>query len=205
MSSCGHSHGPGETCDHQSVVGFDPGNSLLGEIDIDKVRCLNESRTGSLKDVLLKKDNSTVISEEDEDPELLMFIPFFSPVQIRAIKVSSSLNPPRKVKLITNRDQLDFHDAQRIPGQQELDLAIDGQDLEYPLKSHKFLNVSILILFFTGGASSSSQIQLDSLEIFGISSKLKREAVITVYESKPMLSDHSTKNSSSTISSNLNF
>jgi hypothetical protein len=132
-------------------------------------------------------------SDEDEDPELLMIIPFTSPVQIRAIQLSSASNPPRSVKLIVNREGIDFSDAETLEGQQELDLVVDGSEAEYPLKVHKFLNVSNLALFFKG---EDDFVQVDALELKGVSTKYKREAVLAVYESKPMLQDHSVPSAS---------
>jgi hypothetical protein len=205
--SCGHSHGPGQVCDHGPRVDeFDAGDSLYGAINLNEVRCLNERRPQSCQRVLRpfadkdniiaddEKNSNILQSEQDEEPELLMHIPFTSPVQIRSITISGVTVSapgafPQSAKLIINKEGLDFSDAESLSGQQSLDLVVNGQEAEYPLKVHKFLNVSSLTILLKG-SEACEFIQVDFLGLKGTSSEAKRQAVVAVYESRPMSSDH---------------
>lgn len=119
----GHSH------DHDH--GDELGQSLRKHVDIDRVECLNEEVPGSGRAVLkLHEDRlsavPSLLSPED-DPELLLVIPFTEAVTIQSITVRNASSntetaSPRRIKLFANREDLDFDTARELPAQQELEL-----------------------------------------------------------------------------------
>jgi len=124
----GHSHDHG---DHGGGNGDGLGTSLRKQVDLDRVVCLNEEVPDSGK-LVLKLHEDRLSSEPslrspDGDPELLLTIPFTEAVTVWYVTVrngSSSRDTasPRKIKLFTNRDDLDFETARELPAQQELNL-----------------------------------------------------------------------------------
>jgi hypothetical protein len=97
-----HIHGP--NCGCKDYLGVENANDLLGSIDVEKVRCLNEtsSKTGNglfrEYDRRFEKEYSVV---SDCDGEVLLIVPFLSQVKIRAICVigQSIMNAPHTLKL----------------------------------------------------------------------------------------------------------
>lgn len=119
----------GHTHDHDHSD--DLGLSLRKYVDLDRVECLNEETAGSGRAIL--KPHEERLSAEpslcspEGDPELLLTIPFTEAVTIQSITVrDSSTNTetasPRKIKIFTNREDLDFETARELPAQQELEL-----------------------------------------------------------------------------------
>jgi hypothetical protein len=71
-------------------VGAENADDLVGIIDIDKVRCLNEESANSGKQVFKIYDDrfdKTKCVASDCDGELLFIVPFTSQVKVRAINV----------------------------------------------------------------------------------------------------------------------
>ena len=119
----GHSHDH----DHADELGL----SLRKHVDIDRVVCLNEEVVGSGRAILKTHDerlsaDPSLLSPEG-DPELLLHIPFSEAVTVQSITIRNASTrdasaSPRKVKLFTNREILDFDEARDLPAQQELEL-----------------------------------------------------------------------------------
>lgn len=83
-----HVHGP--ACGCVEYVGAEDANDLVGIIDIDNVRCLNEETAGSGKTVFKSFDDRFDKSKfvaSDCDGELLFIVPFTSQVKLRSICV----------------------------------------------------------------------------------------------------------------------
>ena len=163
----GHSH---DHLDHEDGLGL----SLRPLIDFPKVRCLNESRPNSGRDILKLHEERlsstpSLISQED-DPELLLYIPFTEAVTITFIAIRSIVEiattqaqgnnndnqsfptaPPRNIKLFTNRDDLDFDTARDMDSQMSMELLpphhfVDGT-IDYPLRpAGRFQNISSLTI-----------------------------------------------------------
>lgn len=85
-----HVHGP--NCGCAEYVGAEDANDLIGAVDLDKVRCLNEEfpNTGKLvfKAYDQRFDKAKYVAS-DCDGELLLIVPFTSSVKIRSICVIS--------------------------------------------------------------------------------------------------------------------
>ena len=156
-----------------------------------------------------------LVSDDDDPPELLIHVPFEGLVKITAFSVvscSGSVNgsgvgasgeledetsPPTRVRLFVNRDDLDFDSLASVEPTQEFELAggggsAEGSRVEYPCKPSKFGGVYSVDVHFPGNGSSgnSKNTRVDFLGFKGTHTQGKREAVVAVYESRAMPSDH---------------
>lgn len=178
MSCDGHSH------DHDHSEPDDTnaalGASLRPSIDLPSVRCLNESRPGAGRDVLkLYEDRRTpdpsLLSQEDpdEDPELLLIVPFSEAVTMRSLSVMSHADAPersvgaaaaattaapRTLRIYVNRPDLDFETVRDLQPAATLSIVPSshqwtdehaGGTIDYPLRpAGRFQNVSEIALYF---------------------------------------------------------
>lgn len=62
--------------------------------------------------------------------------------------------------------------------------------MEYPVKAHRFMNCSHLVMHFPQDENAGEAKELYWLGFKGIPTEWKREAVVTVYESQANLADH---------------
>lgn len=197
----GHSH------DHDH--GDDLGLSLRKYVDVDRIVCLNEEVAGSGRSIVKMHDERlsaepSLLSPED-DPELLLTIPFTEAVTMHSITIrnassSSETASPRKVKLFTNREDLDFDTARELPAQQELTLLpsdhfADGT-IDYPCRpAGRFQNISSIAIFVVDNYddSNESATEITYVGFKGKGTQAKRVAVDCVYESQGMPKDHKVK------------
>ena len=118
--------------------------------------------------------------------------------------------PPTRVRLFVNRDDLDFDSLASAEPTQEFEVAsgggggaAEGSKVEYPCKPSKFSGVYSVDVHSpgnsgggsggSGGGSSSNgscNTRIDFLGFKGTHTQGKREAVVAVYESRAMPSDH---------------
>ena len=178
---------------------------MFAAIDTSKVRCLNESELGAgvhpFKPYSQRRDPEPRLDSHDDDPELLLFVPFTRVVKLKSINVigghAGEGTAPAKIKLIVNRDDVDFSNCRELPAVQELELVAeaasvgDGGGIDYPLKVSKFQNVSSLTLFFSenGGADVTS---VSYVGFKGEVTTARHGVVECVYESAPQMADHKT-------------
>uniref|UniRef100_A0A0D6QX95 PITH domain-containing protein n=1 Tax=Araucaria cunninghamii TaxID=56994 RepID=A0A0D6QX95_ARACU len=172
--------------------------SLYKHIDFPRVSALNESVAGSVKAVFKswdhRLDNSSECLESNEDdPELIVYIPFTSDVKIKSISVIGGTEgtSPSRMRAFINRDGIDFSDAQEMAPVQEWELAENVQgELEYQTKYSRFQGVANLTLHFPEnfGAETTKIIYIG---LRGEATQIKRDVVATiVYEALPNPSDH---------------
>lgn len=197
----GHSH------DHEH--GDELGMSLRPQFDLDRVVCLNEEVPNSGRAVLkLHEERLTAtpsLKSPENDPELLLTIPFTEAVTIQSISVRSAgessddAHPPKTIKIFTNREDLDFDTARELPPQATLELLpphhfAEGS-IDYPLRpAGRFQNVSSVTIYIVdsyGGDDTATEVTFVGLK--GKGSNMKRRAVETVYESRGMPKDHKVK------------
>ncbi|KAL3780845.1 hypothetical protein ACHAW5_000839 [Stephanodiscus triporus] len=175
----GHSH------DHEHAESDDTnpslGTSLRPSIDFHNVVCLNESRPNSGRDVLkLHEDRlssfPSLLSQEDpdEEPELLLIVPFVEAVTIRSVcvlshahraprsssssEVTTTTAPPRTLRVYANRPNLDFETVRDldpdatimlVPPSHQWDASHATGTIDYPLRpAGRFHNVSEIALYF---------------------------------------------------------
>lgn len=135
---------------------------------------------------------------------------------------SQSTSAPRKVKIFANRTDLDFDSARELDPTAEIELVppehlAEVEDsgeqehagsLDYPLRPlSKFKYCTSLTLFFEDNFASASGLDEIPTEITyigfkGSGTKLKRQAVQAVYESRGMKKDHKTPGSEFGLSDN---
>jgi hypothetical protein len=112
------------------------------------------------------------------------------------IRAEPSPNAPRKLKLFTNRDDLDFSAAADTPAVQTLDIPQQppGGDevMELPIKRALFNNVHALTLFIEENHSDGEEevTMLSYLGFKGDFAQLRKDPVVTFYEAAANPADH---------------
>lgn len=103
-----------------------PSNDLLPHIDLAGVCALNESERNACQRVFKPHDRRLeregFVDSEEDDPQLIIHVPFISPVQIRSISVLGGPDgtAPGRLLAFVNREALDFADAEQTPPVQVL-------------------------------------------------------------------------------------
>jgi hypothetical protein len=209
----GHSH---DHLDHDDGLGL----SLRPLIDMPGVICLNESIPHAGRSILkLHEERLTVepaLISNDDDPELLLYIPFTEATTVSFLSIRSAggaggvvpTAPPRRIKLFANRDDLDFDTARELQASGELELVpphhfAEGT-IDYPLRpAGRFQNIASLTILVVdnfasgGGVGDEDDDDEDGVSTLityvglkGRGSRQKRQCVETVYETQGMRKDH---------------
>ena len=104
-----------------------------------QVRCLNEEAEGSCRHVFKpwheRLQVGPALRSDEDDPELLLHVPFDGAVKLRGITVIGGPDgaAPAKLKVWINREDLDFGTVADLPAAQEWDLVDNPRGLvEYP-------------------------------------------------------------------------
>eukprot|EP01117_Protostelium_nocturnum_P007476 TRINITY_DN2672_c0_g1_i1.p1 TRINITY_DN2672_c0_g1~~TRINITY_DN2672_c0_g1_i1.p1 ORF type:complete len:213 (-),score=59.16 TRINITY_DN2672_c0_g1_i1:29-667(-) len=207
---CHDEHSEHHGHDHSKDVELERGQeySLYQHIDTTKVICLNEKIKDSSISIF-KPWNERLSKEKylesDVDEELIINIPFTQSIKLKSLIIIGATpeESPKKLKLFTNREDIDFSNASSIKPIQEFDLVSDPKgEYEYPTKISLFNNVNRIILYIPQNFGANTT-KICYVGLKGDYSPLaRREAVITSYESKPQLSDHKLPNES-TVSRNI--
>lgn len=202
MECQGHSHDHG---DH----GDDLGLSLRPQMDLDRVQCLNEVVRDSGRAILKLHEErlspTPSLRSPEDDPELLLTIPFTEAVTCLSICIGSTggsetTAPPRRVKLFCDRETMDFDIARELEPAMTLEILPPDHmpeegTIDYPLRpAGRFQNISILTLFFETNYDDNGEAgtEITYVGVKGKGTKIKRAAVECVYESQGMLKDHKT-------------
>ena len=87
-----------------------------------QVQCLNEAIQGTCKEVFKPwskrlEPSDPPLESNENDPELLLHVPFSGDVRIRAISVIGGTDgtAPAELKVFINREDLDFSTAAEVP------------------------------------------------------------------------------------------
>jgi hypothetical protein len=101
-----HDHGHDHDHDHDDEVEDANGDSLYPFIDTSKLRVLNaldpQAAANPIKPFHERQDRSRFLASNDDDPEMILFIPFTEAVSIKSICISGSSGDgthPKAVKL----------------------------------------------------------------------------------------------------------
>jgi hypothetical protein len=152
------------------------------------------------------------LRSQEDDPELLLYIPFTEAVTITHLAIRSvpgdddddfPTAPPRTVKVFSDRDDIDFEMARELSPQCQVDTLppdhfVEGT-IDYPLRpAGKFQNVSSITLFFednfAAGRLDDANDEVSTIVTYvgvkGKGSRQKRMAVEAVYETRGMKKDH---------------
>merc|ERR1712216_476189 len=127
------------------------------------------------------------VETPDDDPELLIHIPFISPLKITGITVVGGDNgtSPNRVAFHMNRQELDFGSVGDAIPVQEIELAEDFHGaIQYPTRAARLANVTHLSLYFPT-SYGEEQTRIHWIGLWGVGSEHKRQAVQCVYESQP--------------------
>jgi len=208
---CAHDH----DCEAEDCS---PAWSLHEHVDAAKFRALNAAAPAPNASELLRPWNKRtrtarppLVSDDDDPPELLVHVPFDGLVKITAFSIvcagdedegaptSTSAAPPTRVRLFVNRDNLDFESVRSIEATQEFDVVVPGiragAAVEYPVKPSKFSGVYSVDVHLPGNPTTDSDdevrpTRIDFLGFKGSHTAAKREAVVAVYEARPVPKDH---------------
>ncbi|EFJ42720.1 hypothetical protein VOLCADRAFT_97170 [Volvox carteri f. nagariensis] len=98
------------------------------------------------------------------------------------------------MRAFVNRDDLDFGAVSRMTPVQEWELVADGDPrgvIEYPVQVSRFTGVHSLDLHLSGasGGSETEAVEVTFLGLKGEFAERRRQAVETVYESRPVPGD----------------
>jgi hypothetical protein len=204
----------GDDChghDHDASSEDEVGLSLRPQIDLPQVKCFNEEIPNSGQSVLkLHEDrlsSEPYLKSNEDDPELLLYIPFTEAVTVKTISIRSVLSvngieaaPPRNIKVFSDRDDLDFDTAREMEPQCRVELLASDHfpegTLDYQLRpAGRFQNISSLTIMFMDNYELDDEIStiVTYVGIKGKGSRQRRMAVETVYESRGMKKDHQVK------------
>ena len=176
-----------------------PANDLLPYIDLPGVTALNAAEAGVARRIFRpfeqRLDLDAVLESEEDDPQLIICVPFVCPVKIKSLVVMGGADgtAPLTLKAFLNHESLDFADAEQRPPVQQWELPEDTLGvLEHPTQFSRFQNVNRLWLFIADN-HGADHTAVTYIGLSGVATEHKREAVQAVYESRAMLSDHKVK------------
>jgi hypothetical protein len=204
-------HGSSCQCQHDlaNPVG---GTKWLHEyIESDHITAINEEATDSCR--CLFRPYSERLSDPEEpcrlldEPDLteeglVITVPFTCPMKLTGITIIGGENgsSPSSVRLFAN-----LQDPGTVMEIQQASQEIESLSedfcgvIEHPLRPARFSLVSSLTLQFPP-KSEGPLIEVFWIGLKGIASGDKREAVVTVYESRANLADHEVKDSPFSVS-----
>mmetsp|Transcript_46449 Transcript_46449/g.107215 ORF Transcript_46449/g.107215 Transcript_46449/m.107215 type:complete len:206 (-) Transcript_46449:125-742(-) len=197
-------HGPGCGCKHEEdFLGIS--QLLLPWIDVENVVGLNEDVPNSARQVFRpydsRLDDARVVESPEGDQELMILVPFTSPVKLTGITVIGGDfgSSPSRVSLYINREDLDFSNVEDVASTQELELVEDFHGaIQHPLRAAKFISVVQLALFFPA-ALGGERTRIHWIGLWGVGSEYKRQAVVAVYEAIPNASEKQVQDENSTM------
>jgi hypothetical protein len=178
-------HGP--NCGCKDYLGVENAADLLGSIDLEKVRCLNEAHNKTGKELFreherrFEKEQSVV---SDCDGEVLLIVPFVAQVKLRSVCViAKDINcAPHLLRLFVNNENVDFSLAEQGAVQEfHIGANLEGE-AHNAVNPQKFSHVHKLIIHLKG---ASEETGVSYIQLKGEATNIKRQAVQTVYELNP--------------------
>jgi PITH domain len=165
---------------------------LTNAININGVYALNEKVSGSSREIfkakefMLEKDK--FLESNDEDPELLIYIPFTSVVKVKNMILIGGEDgtSPSHIKLFVNCENPDFNLIENGNATQEFDCIENANGLlYYGLRPSKFNNVqSITIIVDRNHGADNTKIYY--IGFTGIKTNKKKMVLLGNYELKPV-------------------
>ncbi|KAJ1724699.1 hypothetical protein LPJ53_001060 [Coemansia erecta] len=200
--SHGHSHDHGHGHDHDHDHSHDQpadtgmADSLFSKVNVDLVRCLNESTPDSIKCVFKpyhqRLDTTQFASSDPDDPELLVYVPFTAMIKLKSIFIwgGPDDSSPSEVRVFANREDLDFDSIGDAEPTQQWALARGAREpVEYPVRATKFGSVRSLVLHFPA-CFAGDESTVYFLAFRGEWTELQDKPVVAIYELKPNAADH---------------
>ena len=185
----------GGACGHDHETGED--TIILKHIAVDKVRGLNTAgKPEDLRAVFKNYDNRTSdnpsVSSYEDDPEMIIHIPFTEQVKLRSFCIVGGGNgdAPSRVKLFVNSDNLDFSDAEDRKAAQEFDLVEDFEgELWYKVNRNKFQNINSLCIYIPDN-HEGDKTTISYIGLKGEGTGVKKGVVHCKYEAIASVKDH---------------
>ncbi|KAK4139834.1 PITH domain-containing protein [Dichotomopilus funicola] len=208
MSHCHdeHSHGDHSHGEHDHSDDITPALqfSLYQHIDFDGVTTLNEAEFGAGRAVVRKTWAERLSAEpelaSDVDEQVIVNVPFTGQVKLHSIllRTSDSDAAPKTLKVIINRDDVDFGVAEETSGTQEFELSRTAEVQELPVRRARFNAVRRLTLFFPDnfGDGDEDVTRLSYLGFKGEWMQLGRAPANILYEAAANPGDHKIKGTS---------
>ena len=146
-------------------------SSIQDHIVMEKVECLNEDPNHTIRNLFSKNPSDHLLS--DIDPQLLISIPFLSPVKLSGIKFiwredSNREAIPESVNLYINRISLGFGDAESLAPVQKITHQELLSGTIIPLRFVLFQNVISLQLFIDSNVGGVEKTELGKIELYGV-------------------------------------
>jgi len=139
-----------------------------------------------------RTDRSERLESNDDDPELLVFIPFTTDVKIRSISIVGGADGcgPSSMRVYVNREGMDFASC-AAPPTQEWQLQENSRgELEYQTRFAKFQGVANLSIHFPSNFGGDRTC-IHFIGFKGEATKNDRQAIANVvYEAMPNPQDH---------------
>ena len=173
-------HDPNCTCNECLVKEDQVIVDLKNSINISEVYALNEQVTQSCQKIFKDKedmlDKTNFCESNEDDPELLINIPFYTQVAIKSMKLIGGEDgtAPSKVKLYVNSTNPDFDLLEGSPSHQIDTLENPDGTLEYNLPQFKFSAVWNLTLIVPS-CIDSDHTKIYYIGFQGIASKKKQK------------------------------
>ena len=160
---------------------------------------MNEAEEGSCSRIFKSWDQRLTptpsLKSDDDDPELLLHIPFTGSIKLKALTVIGAPNgaSPSKLKVYINREDLDFSTAGDLTPLQEWDLVenVNGS-MEYPVNVAKFNGVHSIDMYFPMNFGAGAT-EIRCIAFKGEYEERRRQAVEAVYEARALPQDHQVK------------
>ncbi|KAK3314957.1 PITH domain-containing protein [Apodospora peruviana] len=201
----GHGHGGhgghGGEHDHSDDITPALQFSLYKYINFDEINTFNEKQYGSGKAICKKTWDQRLSAEpeleSDADEQLLINIPFTGQVKLHSIllRTSDSDSAPQTLKVIINREDIDFSSAEDITGTQVFELSRTSEIQELPVKRVRFNAVRRIALFFPDnfGQGDEDVTRITYIGFKGEWMQLGRAPANILYEAAANPSDHKVK------------
>lgn len=165
---------------------------LTNSINLGGVYALNEKVSDSSKNIIKSKENmldkDKYLESNDDDPELLIYIPFNSVVKIKTFTMIGGEDglSPSHVKLFVDCENPDFSLIENGIPSQEFDCIQNPEgELQYGLRPSKFNNVQSLT-FVIDKNHGGNNTKLYYLGFTGIKTNKKKMVLLGNYEVKPV-------------------
>jgi len=158
-------HGPECNCNQCTLGERETIVDLTNTVAKDEVFALNEKEHRSCQTIFKIKeemlDRTKYCDSNDDDPDLIIYIPFSSQVNLRSMTIIGGEEgmAPAKIKIFVNRkeSEIDFDLKDANPEQEQLCIENPDGRLPYYFKANKFHSVWSLTLavIFNHGASNT--------------------------------------------------
>jgi hypothetical protein len=222
MENCSdfiNSHGPDAGCDCCSED--TSGESLWPYIDMSKIKIYNavsgyDKGENFVKAFNERKDVKKWLESEEDDPELLIYIPFTLIVNLSAISIHGDIeHGPNEIRAFKNKDNINFQEVYDIIENEkwecinpiEIDESLEnieffhtdvtgqsGYIVDYAVRRHKWQHISSITLHIPESLSLEDSIKIFYLGFKGSPTKTntKTTTVDCVYEAMPQPDNNKT-------------